>query len=434
MKQTLIGFLSTALWLAAGPLGAQTSREGPKEEPLLALQEQSRDTVTKQSRETMQEHIAVFRVLLHRSLEKTYGFPLQVPSPHHGMTGGFSGGGGFGGIGGGGGFAGAAGGSGRGGRDAFHQLPGIEGVYLGGYGVVYSLSAPPPGHDPLAKDTPAESKEVSPWQRASQELRGEKVTQETPTSAPRRVSLSESLLRLLAENGKHFSQLPADERITVAITFRRHMDCVNCHQNLWASDALTSRARTLGERTRGDGTTSSLLVQSLRTQESGSQQGAAALSTEAKNEILLADLHVKQGRYAEAARVYRGALEKLTTALAPADRRTQADVQKLLAAGEIANRLAQVLLAQGQNDQARAVMSTGQKLADAAVKLADSLKGKPGRSGIALPSQLIISAPKKLLTQVGDGKVTFEEFRKAATVEYVRFADAKDSKTEDKKP
>src|SRR5262249_6484746 len=90
MKQTLIGFLSTALWLAAGPLCAQTSGEGTKEESLLALQEQSGDTVTKQSRETMQEHIAVFRVLLNRSLEKTYGFPPQAPGPHHGMAGGFS--------------------------------------------------------------------------------------------------------------------------------------------------------------------------------------------------------------------------------------------------------------------------------------------------------------------------------------------------------
>ncbi|MBI1915999.1 MAG: tetratricopeptide repeat protein [Planctomycetes bacterium] len=428
MKQTLIGFLSTALWLAAGPLWAQTSG---KEDPLSALQDQSRDSVTKQSREMMQEHIAVFRVLLHRSLEKTYGFPLQVPGHHHGMGGG----GGFAGMGGGGGFAGAGGGGGKGGRDAFHQLPAVEGIYLGGYGIVYSLSAPP-AHDPLAKETPAEIKEVSPWQRASQELRGEKVTQETSASAPRRVSLSESLLRLLAENGKHFSQLPADERITVAITFRRNMDCGNCHQNPWAGDTSTSRGRTLGEKTqRGTSSTSSLPAETLRAQELAGQQGASyAPSTEVKNEVLLADLHVKQGRYAEAVKVYREALVKLAGTLAPADKRTHGDVQKLLAAGEIANRLAQALLAQGQRDQARQLMDSSLKMTEAAVKLADSLKGRPVRSGISLPSQLIVSAPKKLLTQVGDGKMSFEEFRKAAAVEYVRFADAKDGKTEDKKP
>src|SRR5207248_3254171 len=150
------------------------------------------------------------------------------------------------------------------------------------------------------------------------------------------------------------------------------------------------RARTLGERP--------LPAEALRTQEPVGQQGvSSAPSTEVKNEILLADLHVKQGRYAEAAKVYRGALEKMMTALAPADKRTHADVQKFLAAGEIANRLAQTLLAQGQNDQARAVMSSSQKIAEAAVKLADSLKGKPVRSGISLPSQLIVSVPKKLL-------------------------------------
>src|SRR5438093_332351 len=128
MKQTLTGLLSVALaWLGTAPLPAQT--RGKDEGRLPALEEEFRDTVAKQSREMMQEHIAVFRVLLTRSLEKTYGFPLQMPGHHHGMGGG----GGFAGLGGGGGFGGIGGGSGRGGRDAFHQLPAVEGVYLGGY-------------------------------------------------------------------------------------------------------------------------------------------------------------------------------------------------------------------------------------------------------------------------------------------------------------
>src|SRR5207253_9653494 len=56
-----------------------------KDEELPVQREESRDTVAKQSREMMQEHIAVFRVLLNRSLEKTYGFPLQVPGHQHGL-------------------------------------------------------------------------------------------------------------------------------------------------------------------------------------------------------------------------------------------------------------------------------------------------------------------------------------------------------------
>src|SRR4051812_19045818 len=118
MKQTSIGLLTAAFWLAAGPLSAQTR----------APQEEFRDLLAKQRRETMQEHIAVFRVLLSRSLEKTYGFPFQVPGHPHGMGGGgFAGGGGgigggSGGFAGGGGFSGG-GGSGKSERDAIHQLP-----------------------------------------------------------------------------------------------------------------------------------------------------------------------------------------------------------------------------------------------------------------------------------------------------------------------
>jgi hypothetical protein len=41
----------------------------------------------------------------------------------------------------------------------------------------------------------------------------------------------------------------------------------------------------------------------------------------------------------------------------------------------------------------------------------------------ALPIKLIISAPKKLLDEAGKGKMTFEEFRRRASVETLRFAD-----------
>src|SRR3954452_8789072 len=122
MNQTLIGILTAALWLTAAPLPAQTVRLN---EGIPILQDEPRETAAKPSRETMQEHIAVFRVLLNRGLEKTYGFPIQVPSPHHGFGGGggfggMMGGGGLAGMGGGGGLAGGGGG-GRGLGDGFHQ-------------------------------------------------------------------------------------------------------------------------------------------------------------------------------------------------------------------------------------------------------------------------------------------------------------------------
>ncbi len=52
---------------------------------------------------------------------------------------------------------------------------------------------------------------------------------------------------------------------------------------------------------------------------------------------------------------------------------------------------------------------------------------KPSRAqvkpapGIKLPTKLIISAPKKLLDQVGNGKITLAEFQKQATFEILNF-------------
>jgi len=400
MKRIRIALIVMGICLGAGPLRAQSSE---KSERLPALEEEFRQTVTKQSQEMMQEHIAVFRVLLNRAVEKTYGFPMQVPGHGHGRG------------------------------DAFHQMPLAEGVYLPGHGVVYSLSAPPPPGDPLARDTPGDVKELTSWERARRELRGEKVTQDTKQAAPREASLSEALLRLLAENGKNFSQLPAKERITLAVTFRSGLDCARCHQTVAARDLREARLR---------GTIDPLLSGHSSRQPLGSP--AAQLPTtvgaspytpdaEVKNGIMLGDLHIRQGRYAEAVKVYREALKRQLEVLAPSEKRTSADVQRLLGAGEISNRLAQALMAQGQHEEARSIMTSGLKIAEAAVKLADGLKDGTVR-GVPLPAQLIVSAPKKLLEQAAGGKMSLAEFREAATVEYIRFPTAKDDKKEDKKP
>jgi hypothetical protein len=51
-----------------------------------------------------------------------------------------------------------------------------------------------------------------------------------------------------------------------------------------------------------------------------------------------------------------------------------------------------------------------------------SARTSSSAAAAALPAKLIISAPKKLLDQAGGGKLSFEEFKKAATVEYLTFA------------
>ena len=41
----------------------------------------------------------------------------------------------------------------------------------------------------------------------------------------------------------------------------------------------------------------------------------------------------------------------------------------------------------------------------------------------SLPSKLIISAPKRLLDQVGAGKIPYADFRRQATIDYFGFSD-----------
>src|SRR6266540_4817441 len=118
MKRIRILLVMVIAGFGAGPVAAQSSG---KNEERAVLQDPFRASVEKEAREQMHEHIAVFRVLLNRAVESAYGFPFQVPAHGHG---------------------GAS-------KDAFHQLPLAEGVYLRGHGVVYSLSAPSPLHDPL---------------------------------------------------------------------------------------------------------------------------------------------------------------------------------------------------------------------------------------------------------------------------------------------
>jgi len=411
MKRIRILLVMALASIVAGPVAAQTTGIG---EERSVREDPFRGSGDREARETMAEHIAVFRVLLTRAVEKTYGFPIHAPAVH--------------------GHGGAA-------RDAFHQLPQPEGVYLRGHGVVYSVSAPHPPSDPLGKGTTTDVKELSPWERARRELRGEKATQPEKETVPGQTSLSETLLRLIAANGKNFSLLPANERITVAVTFRSNLDCVKCHQNPWKGEPRLKDPGAGGARLQR--LTDPLVAEGpihLRTTvfatqppSSGTEPGSTA-NAEIKNEVLLGDLHMKQGRYQEAAKTYSEAFKKQLDLLAPPEKRTQAEVAKLLTAVEITHRLAQALLAQGKPEEARQVMSSGLKIAEAAVKLADGRKGTPGERGIPLPSQLIVSVPKKLLGQVADGKISFEEFAESAPVEYIRFPAAKDDKKENKKP
>ena len=50
-------------------------------------------------------------------------------------------------------------------------------------------------------------------------------------------------------------------------------------------------------------------------------------------------------------------------------------------------------------------------------------------AGLELPAKLIISAPKRLLDEVGTGKMSLAEFKKAASIEFLTFPGTKSSPT-----
>lgn len=396
MKRIWLALAVVASGVSGRPLSAQTA-------PPSGDRTENRPPRSVMQVRQMYEDVAVFRTLLNRAVERSYGFPLQVPF-QHGKT-----------------------------ASVVHQIPLAEGVYLPGRGVIYSLSAPPPLQDPLARDPAPLVKELSPWEQARRELRGEKVT--TPKeAAPRRASLTESVLRLLADNGRNFKQLGDNESITVAVTFRAALDCARCHQYPFPSGkpGMMSRFRT------GPGAAGPMSGSPPVGGPSGSPGGIGGpamsggigqpppVGDEAQNFASVGDLHMRQKRYREAMACYERALQVCLRAFQVP--KSAQDVKTLLKGVEIANKLSQASQAAGDREGAARSEALSLTLADAAVKLAASLKGKPveGTSGLPLPSKLIVSVPKKMLEQVGSGKMSFEEFRKSGAAEYLQFPPRKE--------
>jgi hypothetical protein len=93
-----------------------------------------------------------------------------------------------------------------------------------------------------------------------------------------------------------------------------------------------------------------------------------------------------------------------------------------LAAAEAAGKAAQAMEGRGREEAYRRALDMAANFSAEANRLASG-KGAEAPAaaggGVPVPGKLIVSAPKKLLDQVGSGKMTFDEFRKAAGVEFL---------------
>jgi hypothetical protein len=291
-----------------------------------------------------------------------------------------------------------------------HALSGVvpslldtEGTYLKGQGVVFTLTLPPPAGEPRPEAPKPAARPPSDWERIRREVRHENEP-EPKADATKEPTLAQVVLRALADNGKHFTHLGENESLTVVITFRA--DAVGRGVAMLDYDA--DGALDLYITNYLDNGTVQAPQQEPKSAGAAKPQAGSSDDTvpqKVRDLILLGELHAKQGKAEEAIQAFRQALK-----LKP-DGDQARDVLRKLAA---------TLLSVDNVAEAEQVMKEFSALA-ARQQEKPTAPPKAGPAKVLLPAKLIVSAPKKVLDQVGAGKISFEEFQKAATVEYLTF-------------
>jgi hypothetical protein len=323
------------------------------------------------------------------------------------------------------------------------NVPHAEGVYLPNQGVIYSATLPIHFLEPVKKAADPVRKPLTDWERTRKELAGEKVDQEKRTAPPSDVSLADRVLKLLFDNGRHFSQLDGKENLTVALTLRAESQCTVCHDHPWKTSAAqpaTERGLQWLKSQQSSGAAKADPSQSstaaglaalaaagaARQDQKERNDAIAKAREESHRQALLGDLHMKQGQPADAVEAYRKA-DQLHTEAARVQslQGVKHDLKTHLEALELGTKLAQALLAAGRGEEAKKLLEA--QLVASALKAAMKEADPKAEAApkIDLPSKLIVSAPKTLLDQAGAGKITFDEFKKSASVQYVAFPTAK---------
>ena len=353
-----------------------------------------------------------------------------------------------------------------------------DGAYLKGHGVVYTASLY--GHTgPVVSDAPSKPKAFSDWERTRKELRGEKAEPEAKAQESNQTSLADSVLKLLYENGRHFTALTdKNERITVVVTLHdlnenwllgQNEMCMKCH----SPSNATSSAEVLGryfaggfQSTRGvayrdlagaqgtplTGDAAAGTMQPLPGggQESKNPKGPgvpvleevpfvgnmfriqgnfeyerATQAGQAQKSVLTGDLHMKQNQPLDAAKDYGQAADgyrKLLSLQAEFGRGAQPskDVATYLALAEVYIKIARARQAAGQTDKVREVMKQADSIiADLWVEKEKPATAAQSKPAVRLPAKLIVSAPKAIFDQAG---LNFADFKKGASVQYLTFS------------
>lgn len=289
----------------------------------------------------------------------------------------------------------------RAGRSTGSDAIVLDGHYLKGHGIILqgqlpaSLSMHP--RLPAAQSGKKSQPPVSEWDQIRKQLWGEKVEAATaPREDPHPTSVEEVLLQVLAENGKNFRSLAANEQLTLNLTFRIVPsgaptilgDGPN-RQTLrnWLTDRGGSTPNTAGGNLPA----------------SGGSQPSAGSNISFKDYELLADFHMKQGRYQEAVKTLQKALE------------VNKDATR---ASSLYRKLASAYLLQ---DAGQSNPQIFEKVAEFLKKAQESGKAAAAAPAqrLMLPTRLVITAPRAALQQASPGNL--EEFRRQITATWLRF-------------
>lgn len=290
------------------------------------------------------------------------------------------------------------------------RYPAAEGVYLKGHGVVLTLTLPPQKDLMPTATAPAE-KSLTEWERVRKELRGEKTDGSGADKKAKEPTIADILIKVLAENGKHFTQLAPDETVTIVVTFRQteggapfadpiYFQLGHPQDTLLRPNQLNLYQFPTAQPVNSDST--QVKKAGGDTPASGGEVATKAASGKVKDSLLLGDLHYKQGKIAEAMEAYMVAFNYLQ------------ESKESDAYAETCRKLAQCLLAENKTEEAKQYL-------DLVIKRKKSAEPAPAKQEAPTthsPTKLIVSAQKKLLDQVGSGKMTLEEFKKEVIVEY----------------
>ena len=196
------------------------------------------------------------------------------------------------------------------GGEMSHPLD-VEGSYLPGYGIVYTVTLPPRQRKPKTESTKPQPKPLSDWERIRKQLHGETDPDEgrQVPAQPQEISLTDVILKTLFENGHHLAPAQPDEKLTVAITFRpAEQQGIQVTATRSAGDPFASGTRTLtGDKFGIISSSGSSVVGGPITVTTTKPPSSA------HDYLLLGDLHLRQGQANDALNAYRRALNELSS-------------------------------------------------------------------------------------------------------------------------